>query len=133
MHLRARSNPIIEHSDTLQFASYSPEYPGCDEQLAAAGLSKDNGLWKAVQDFGWLKQSQSPNWYGPTTRNVLYISLEIDSAKLSILCFITIYTAHAQATPTMHLEHYASSEALDSKLQAVSVRHGYDQPLMPHL
>ena len=75
VHLRARSNPIIEHSDTLQFASYAPEYPGCDEQLVAAGLNKDNGLWEAVQDFGWLKQSQSPNWYAPTRCNVLYIWL----------------------------------------------------------
>lgn len=62
VHIRARSNPIIEHSDTLQFAFYSPDYPECDNQLTAAGLNEDNGLWKAVQDFGWLKQSQSPNW-----------------------------------------------------------------------
>ena len=62
VHLRARSNPIIEHCDTLQFATYAPEYPGCAEHLAAAGLNQDNALWKAVQDFGWLKQSQSPNW-----------------------------------------------------------------------
>ncbi|KAL3157653.1 hypothetical protein ABBQ32_012098 [Trebouxia sp. C0010 RCD-2024] len=62
VHLRARSNPIIEHSDTLQFAPYSPDFPGCTDQLKAAGLDQDNELWKAVQDFGWLKQTQSPNW-----------------------------------------------------------------------
>ena len=62
VHLRARSNPIIEHSDGLQFTSYAPEYSGCDKQLELAGLIKDNGLWQAVQDFGWLKNSQSPNW-----------------------------------------------------------------------
>lgn len=63
VHIRARSNPIIEHSDGLQFTSYTPAYAGCDDQLQAAGLHEDSGLWREVQDFGWLKHSQSPNWY----------------------------------------------------------------------
>jgi hypothetical protein len=63
LHIRARSNPIIEHSDGLQFTSYTPAYVGCDDQLQAAGLHEDSGLWREVQDFGWLKHSQSPNWY----------------------------------------------------------------------
>lgn len=67
MYIRARSNPIIEHSDELQFAPYCPAYPGSDEQLRAAGLHEDNGLWQEVQDFGWLKHSQSPNWYAVIT------------------------------------------------------------------
>ncbi|DBA73148.1 hypothetical protein WJX79_007037 [Trebouxia sp. C0005] len=62
LHIRARSNPIIEHSDGLQFTDYTPAYAGCDDQLQAAGLHKDSGLWREVQDFGWLKHSQSPNW-----------------------------------------------------------------------
>ncbi|KAL0021399.1 hypothetical protein WJX77_012615 [Trebouxia sp. C0004] len=62
LHIRARSNPIIENSDGLQFTSYAPAYAGCDDQLQAAGLHEDSGLWQEVQDFGWLKHSQSPNW-----------------------------------------------------------------------
>lgn len=64
VYIRARSNPIIEHSNGLQFAPYCPAYSGCDEQLQAAGLHEPNSLWQEVQDFGWLKHSQSPNWYG---------------------------------------------------------------------
>ena len=62
VHLRLRSNPIIEHSDRLQFGPYSPVYSGSAGYLDSAGLSQENGLWQQVQDFGWLRKTQSPNW-----------------------------------------------------------------------
>jgi hypothetical protein len=32
------------------------------DMLADAQLSQCSGLWQAVQDFGWVKASQSPHW-----------------------------------------------------------------------
>lgn len=38
------------------------QYPGSAQHLAAAGLGAENGLWRAVHDFCWLRASPSPNW-----------------------------------------------------------------------
>ena len=32
------------------------------ETLKARGFDQDTGAWKNVDDFKWLKASQSPNW-----------------------------------------------------------------------
>jgi len=32
------------------------------EMLKSRGLAEDTGAWKNVDDFKWLKASQSPNW-----------------------------------------------------------------------
>ncbi|CAL5224681.1 g7405 [Coccomyxa viridis] len=50
--LRVISNPIIEHSTRLRFGSH----PGRAQQDC------DNGMWRQVQDFGWLRSTPSPNW-----------------------------------------------------------------------
>lgn len=62
-YLRTLSQPIIEHSSRLNFAPYTPlyEYTTCEDDLASQGLI-DDGQWKAVKDFGWLKADASPNW-----------------------------------------------------------------------
>ena len=30
--------------------------------MEAAGLGSDPGMWNQVDDFGWIKKQQSPNW-----------------------------------------------------------------------
>jgi hypothetical protein len=73
LYLRAGSRPIIEACAGLRFA------PLTDADLAnlrlqgaltaAARLGEGDGggdagqeLWRAVDDFGWVKATQSPNW-----------------------------------------------------------------------
>lgn len=62
LYLRVRSKPIIEHSAGLRFAPYCLEDGGVQSQLAAHKLGQDMGLWCEVDDFGWIKAIQSPNW-----------------------------------------------------------------------
>lgn len=30
--------------------------------MKGAGLAEESGLWRAVQDFLWLRSTPSPNW-----------------------------------------------------------------------
>lgn len=67
MYLRVRSRPVIEHSSGLRFApapldALLPQAPQLAGHLAAAQLAAANELWRQVDDFGWVKASQSPNW-----------------------------------------------------------------------
>lgn len=80
VYLRVRSRPIIEHSAGLRFAPYAAEQllgggsapppepvaagqeSQLAEQLEAAQLTEDSGLWASVDDFGWVKASASPHW-----------------------------------------------------------------------
>jgi hypothetical protein len=32
--------------------------------IRSEGVWEENGKWRNVQDFGWLKASQSPHWCG---------------------------------------------------------------------
>mmetsp|Transcript_10036 Transcript_10036/g.25574 ORF Transcript_10036/g.25574 Transcript_10036/m.25574 type:complete len:368 (+) Transcript_10036:58-1161(+) len=66
-YLRVRSNPIIEHSSGLRVAPCAfDDWPGARTLLAGAGLAPDDddvvGKWRQVDDFGWLRAVQSPNW-----------------------------------------------------------------------
>lgn len=64
-YLRVRSKPIIEHTSGVHFAPYD-----ADTQLthlaplvAAHQLgSGEADMWSQVDDFGWIKATQSPNW-----------------------------------------------------------------------
>lgn len=63
LHLRVASGPIIEHCTTLGFGPCPAlAYPGAAEDLEAAQLAEDRGLWRQVQDFGWLRSTPSPAW-----------------------------------------------------------------------
>lgn len=63
-HVRTSSRPIVEDSRDVGFAQLV--VPTDDafirEMLKARGLAEDTGAWKNVDDFKWLKASQSPNW-----------------------------------------------------------------------
>lgn len=41
------------------------------QDLAQQGLAEDNGKWAEVQDFGWLRQTPSPNWCAAAASHVL--------------------------------------------------------------
>lgn len=66
LYLRLRSNPIIEHCSAISVAPYDAhDYPGFEEAMAGCGLGVDveqQGLWRQVHDFGWLRSTPSPNW-----------------------------------------------------------------------
>ena len=52
-YCRVVSGPIIERCQAVEFAPLlSSENDG----------KEDDNLWNKVEDFGWIKQEQSPNW-----------------------------------------------------------------------
>ncbi|PNH04075.1 Tubulin-specific chaperone C, partial [Tetrabaena socialis] len=65
LFLRARSNPIIEHSTGVRVAPWAaavaPE-PRLQALMQAHKLGEETGCWQQVDDFGWIKAVQSPNW-----------------------------------------------------------------------
>ncbi|KAJ8498554.1 hypothetical protein OPV22_009106 [Ensete ventricosum] len=61
-YLRVRSRPIIEDSHAVRFAPYRLLYEGIEEELRDSGLEEETGNWANVDDFGWLRAVQSPNW-----------------------------------------------------------------------
>ena len=52
-YCRVASGPIIERCQAVEFAP-----------LLSSGNDgkEDDNLWNKVEDFGWIKQEQSPNW-----------------------------------------------------------------------
>jgi len=61
-YVRTKSRPIIEHSREVTFAPFAFEYEGARARFAAAGLAEETDAWRDVDDFGWIKNRQSPNW-----------------------------------------------------------------------
>ena len=61
-YVRTKSRPIIEHSSEVTFAPFAFEYEGARARFAAAGLAEETDAWRDVDDFGWIKNRQSPNW-----------------------------------------------------------------------
>ncbi|MCO5547894.1 hypothetical protein L7F22_001346 [Adiantum nelumboides] len=62
MYLRVRSRPIVEYTSDVRFAPYAFCYLGIENDLSAASLSEETGLWEQVDDFRWLRAIPSPNW-----------------------------------------------------------------------
>jgi hypothetical protein len=65
LYLRVKSKPIIEHTDTVRVAPYELQQLGdaaMQQAAEAAGLGGETGMWCQVDDFGWIKASQSPHW-----------------------------------------------------------------------
>ena len=60
--VRVASQPIIEGTTGARFAPYGWNYPGLEDDLEGAGLGTCAGQWAEVNDFGWLRQTASPNW-----------------------------------------------------------------------
>ncbi|KAG2436793.1 hypothetical protein HXX76_006317 [Chlamydomonas incerta] len=68
LFLRVRSKPIIEHSAGIRVAPWPALLPGPAAELRLAELlgrhmlGEETGCWQQVEDFGWIKAVQSPNW-----------------------------------------------------------------------
>ena len=65
LSLQIKSRPIIEHTTAVRFAPLPDRLPygACASNLASADLLGDlSQLWNQVDDFGWIKTVQSPNW-----------------------------------------------------------------------
>lgn len=61
-YLRVRSQPIVEKTTAVRFAPYSFRYDEIEKDLKDAKLDEENELWQKVNDFKWLRATQSPNW-----------------------------------------------------------------------
>eukprot|EP00210_Caulerpa_lentillifera_P004674 g4459.t1 len=69
-HLRVRSSPIIEDSTELKFGPLASERSETkiDETRFALFTEQanvfcaENGSWKSISDFNWIKEEPSPNW-----------------------------------------------------------------------
>ena len=61
-YIRVRSRPIIEYSTDIKFAPYAMNYRGLNADLEETSIQNETGLWQNVDDFSWLRASQSPNW-----------------------------------------------------------------------
>ncbi|KAI9116890.1 hypothetical protein K1719_011889 [Acacia pycnantha] len=61
-YLRVRSRPIIEDSNSVRFSPYCLAYEGIEGDLQHANLDNETGNWANVDDFKWLRATQSPNW-----------------------------------------------------------------------
>ena len=63
IYLHTTSRAIIEDCSELEFAPYTWNYPGLDQDYQATGLDRTINNWKEVGDFNWLATDRpSPNW-----------------------------------------------------------------------
>lgn len=84
--MRVKSRPIIEHCERLKVAPYCLAYPALPAQLARCQLPSETGMWREVDDFGWIKAIQSPNWC------VLPWSLRGTARSINVLCCFALLT-----------------------------------------
>jgi hypothetical protein len=65
-HARVASRPVVEDSREVAFAprvALEDVHAAADDALLRKhGLDVENGLWREVDDFLWLRASQSPHW-----------------------------------------------------------------------
>jgi len=65
-HARVASRPVVEDSREVAFAprvALEDAHAAADDALLRKhGLDVENGLWREVDDFLWLRASQSPHW-----------------------------------------------------------------------
>lgn len=65
-HARVASRPVVEDSRDVAFAprvALEDAHASADDELLRKhGLDVENGLWREVDDFLWLRAGQSPHW-----------------------------------------------------------------------
>ena len=65
-HARVASRPVVEDSREVAFAprvALEDAHAAADDALLRKhGLDVENGLWREVDDFLWLRATQSPHW-----------------------------------------------------------------------
>jgi hypothetical protein len=63
LHVFCASDPIIEHCNGIGIGPYVVSYPSIEQHTAQAGLDTLQDRRTQVQDFNWLRQIHSPNWF----------------------------------------------------------------------
>eukprot|EP01084_Bolivina_argentea_P033907 62697_1 len=61
-YIHVNSEPVIEHSNNVQFAPYDVRYKELTENWNASEVDRNTNQWNKVKDFNWFKQQQSPHW-----------------------------------------------------------------------
>ena len=61
-YIFAKTTPIIEHCNSVQFAPFMLQYKELEEHLQAATFVLSQNHWDQVKDFNWIKTTASPNW-----------------------------------------------------------------------
>ena len=61
-YIHVNSEPVIEHSDNVQFAPYIGKYPQLTQNWEKSDVDQNINQWDKVKDFNWFKQQQSPHW-----------------------------------------------------------------------
>lgn len=62
IYLHVTSRAIIEDSAKILVAPYNWTYENLADHFKLAGLDSEVNNWNSVDDFNWLKDTQSPNW-----------------------------------------------------------------------
>eukprot|EP01102_Stenamoeba_stenopodia_P012044 TRINITY_DN3754_c0_g1_i2.p1 TRINITY_DN3754_c0_g1~~TRINITY_DN3754_c0_g1_i2.p1 ORF type:complete len:324 (-),score=64.29 TRINITY_DN3754_c0_g1_i2:18-932(-) len=60
-YLYVKSNPIIEESSALRFASFQ-QCLSSPTNATSTSNSRDDNKWSQVEDFNWRRAGPSPNW-----------------------------------------------------------------------
>jgi len=61
-YIHCNSEPVIEHSDNVQFAPYNVRYKELTQHWKQSDVDQEVNRWDQVKDFNWFKQQQSPHW-----------------------------------------------------------------------
>eukprot|EP00484_Ammonia_sp_Unknown_P030297 CAMPEP_0197033976 /NCGR_PEP_ID=MMETSP1384-20130603/12222_1 /TAXON_ID=29189 /ORGANISM="Ammonia sp." /LENGTH=386 /DNA_ID=CAMNT_0042463843 /DNA_START=33 /DNA_END=1193 /DNA_ORIENTATION=- len=61
-YIHVNSEPVIEHSDNVQFAPYNVRYKELTQDWKKCDVDQKLNQWNKVKDFNWFKQQQSPHW-----------------------------------------------------------------------
>jgi len=61
-YIHVNSEPVIEHSDNVQFAPYNVRYKELSNDWKQSHVDEQVNQWNKVKDFNWFKQQQSPHW-----------------------------------------------------------------------
>lgn len=62
IYLHVTSRAIIEDCTKIFVAPYNWTYENQMDHFNFAGLDFETNNWNSVDDFNWLKETQSPNW-----------------------------------------------------------------------
>jgi tubulin-specific chaperone C len=82
--LRTASPPIIEDCERVSFAPYGFRYALLDDHMRQAGLQDVSNEWSKVQDFSWLRNGPSPNWF-IMDESLRPADVQIDSLRPAML------------------------------------------------
>eukprot|EP00457_Paulinella_chromatophora_P008861 gb/GEZN01008910.1/.p1 GENE.gb/GEZN01008910.1/~~gb/GEZN01008910.1/.p1 ORF type:complete len:411 (+),score=51.44 gb/GEZN01008910.1/:113-1345(+) len=62
LYMFVLSHPVIERCAGIRVTPYNLEYPSVARHLVATNLAGRANMWDQVDDFNWLRATNSPNW-----------------------------------------------------------------------